>query len=52
MSDVDPTSQVIGTALGGSRTKPLVKSTDLEVIRLLIPAGKLIPEADAVVRRQ
>ncbi len=33
----------LGTTLGGSRTTTLVKTTDLELIRLIIPAGKVIP---------
>lgn len=33
----------LGTALSGSKTTTLVKTTDLELIRLIIPAGKVIP---------
>lgn len=33
----------LGTALGGSKTTTLVKTSDLELIRLIIPAGKVIP---------
>ena len=33
----------LGTALDGSKTTTLVKTTDLELIRLIIPAGKVIP---------
>lgn len=34
---------LLGAALSGSQTKSLVKTTELEVIRLIIPAGKVIP---------
>ena len=33
----------LGPALGGSKTTTLVKTTDLELIRLIVPAGKVIP---------
>jgi quercetin dioxygenase-like cupin family protein len=33
----------LGPALSGSKTTTLVKTTDLELIRLIIPAGKVIP---------
>ena len=33
----------LGPALGSTRTTTLVKTTDLELIRLIIPAGKVIP---------
>lgn len=33
----------LGAALGGSKTTTLVRTTDLELIRLVIPAGKVIP---------
>ena len=33
----------LGTALSGSKTTTLVKTTDLELIRLIVPAGKVIP---------
>lgn len=33
----------LGTSLSGSTTTTLVKTTDLELIRLIIPAGKVIP---------
>jgi hypothetical protein len=33
----------LGPALGSARTTTLVKTTDLELIRLIIPAGKVIP---------
>ena len=33
----------LGPALGGSRTTALMKTTDLELIRLIVPAGKVIP---------
>lgn len=33
----------LGTSLSGSKTTTLVKTTDLELIRLIIPAGKVIP---------
>jgi quercetin dioxygenase-like cupin family protein len=32
----------LGTSLCGSKTTTLVKTTDLELIRLIIPAGKVI----------
>ena len=34
---------LLGTTLGGSQTTTLVKTTNLEVIRLILPAGKVIP---------
>ena len=34
---------VLGPALGDSKTTTLVKTSDLELIRLIIPAGKVIP---------
>ncbi len=37
----------LGPALDGSRTTTLVKTTDLELIRLIIPAGKVIPRHKA-----
>ena len=33
----------LGPALGGSKTTTLVITTDLQVIRLIVPAGKVIP---------
>ena len=33
----------LGPALGGFKTTTLVKTTDLELIRLIVPAGKVIP---------
>jgi quercetin dioxygenase-like cupin family protein len=33
----------LGTALCGATTTTLVKTTDLELIRLVLPAGKIIP---------
>jgi quercetin dioxygenase-like cupin family protein len=33
----------LGAALGSSKTTTLVKSADLELIRLILPAGKEIP---------
>lgn len=33
---------LLGNALGDSKTTTLVKTTDLELIRLIIPAGKII----------
>jgi quercetin dioxygenase-like cupin family protein len=33
----------LGSALAGERTKTLIKTAALEVIRLVIPAGKHIP---------
>lgn len=33
----------LGAALSGSKTTVLVKTTDLELIRLIVPAGKVIP---------
>ena len=33
----------LATALSGSKTTTLVKTTDLELIRLIIPQGKVIP---------
>ncbi len=33
----------LGTALRGERTKTLIKTESLEVIRLVLPAGKEIP---------
>lgn len=33
----------LGTALSDSRTTTLVKTSDLELIRLVLPAGKIIP---------
>ena len=33
----------LGPALSGSKTTTLMKSTDLELIRLIVPAGKVIP---------
>ena len=33
----------LGTALGSTRTHALFKSTDLEVIRMVVPAGSEIP---------
>lgn len=37
----------LGTALGNSRTATLVKTNDLELIRLVLPAGKEIPSHKA-----
>jgi quercetin dioxygenase-like cupin family protein len=37
----------LGTALDGSKTATLVKTTDLEVIRLVLHAGKEIPSHKA-----
>jgi quercetin dioxygenase-like cupin family protein len=37
----------LGTAVEGSKTDALVKSPTLDVIRLVIPAGKEIPEHNA-----
>ena len=34
----------LGAAVGSSQTTTLVKSSTLEVIRLVLPAGKKIPE--------
>jgi quercetin dioxygenase-like cupin family protein len=33
----------LGTALSGAKTTTLIKTTDLELIRLVLPAGKIIP---------
>jgi quercetin dioxygenase-like cupin family protein len=33
----------LGNGLGNSKTTPLVKTEDLELIRLVLPAGKEIP---------
>lgn len=33
----------LGPALSGAKTTTLVKTTDLELIRLIVPAGKVIP---------
>lgn len=37
----------LGTALAASKTTTLVKTADLEVIRLVLPAGKEIPSHQA-----
>lgn len=37
----------LGTALGGAKTTTLVKTADLELIRLVLPAGKEIPSHKA-----
>ena len=37
----------LGTALASSKTTTLVKTADLEVIRLVLPAGKEIPSHKA-----
>ena len=37
----------LGTALSSSKTTTLVKTADLEVIRLVLPAGKEIPSHKA-----
>jgi quercetin dioxygenase-like cupin family protein len=37
----------LGSSLAGSKTSALVKSSTLEVIRLVVPAGKDIPEHKA-----
>lgn len=37
----------LGAALGGSKTMTLVKTADLELIRLVVPAGKEIPSHKA-----
>ena len=34
---------LLGAALSGSQTTTLVKTTDLKVVRLILPAGKVIP---------
>jgi len=33
----------LGPALSGAKTTTLVKTTDMELIRLIVPAGKVIP---------
>jgi quercetin dioxygenase-like cupin family protein len=43
MMDVRP----LGTALANARTTTLVKTKDLEIIRLVIPRGKVIPAHQA-----
>ena len=37
----------LGSALIGSKTATLVKTTALEIIRLILPAGKVIPRHQA-----
>jgi nucleotide-binding universal stress UspA family protein/quercetin dioxygenase-like cupin family protein len=37
----------LGTALAAAKTKTLAKTDDVEIIRLLVPAGKEIPEHKA-----
>jgi quercetin dioxygenase-like cupin family protein len=37
----------LGSALSGSKTTTLVKTADLELIRLILPAGKEIPSHKA-----
>lgn len=43
----DAIQLALGTALSGSRTTTLVKTTSLEVIRLVLPAGKVIASHQA-----
>jgi quercetin dioxygenase-like cupin family protein len=38
---------LLGSALGNSKTTTLVKTADLELIRLVLPAGKEIPSHQA-----
>lgn len=38
----------LGTALAGSKTSTLAKTADLELIRLVLPAGKEIPSHKAL----
>jgi quercetin dioxygenase-like cupin family protein len=38
---------LFGPTLGSAETMTLVKAKDVEVIRLVVPAGKLIPEHKA-----
>jgi quercetin dioxygenase-like cupin family protein len=38
---------LLGPALGNSKTTTLVKTADLEVLRLILPAGKEIPTHQA-----
>jgi quercetin dioxygenase-like cupin family protein len=37
----------LGAALGGAKTTTLVKTADLELVRLVLPAGKEIPSHKA-----
>ena len=41
--DISP----LGPALAGTKTAALIKSSTLEVLRLIVPAGKTVPEHKA-----